>query len=275
MISELLRPPAGWALLVAGALSMMLGACATVSSTAPHTLSQPNLVVIYQPNPDTRTAVVLVGGINDTFHFLDRWGERYRSLGFDVYGFACDFRSMTMTEAAGHMERELMALSDSGVERLIITAHSMGGLVAKHALDRMAASGLIDRFRTVQLNALGTPWGGFQLANLVRHAPFPLTIGRLIGYPMGAEIGSGSAFMKGLATPFPPNASLNIIHGATDAVATPRRSEEIERYDAVVKIAGSHEILPDVDHTGFRDPDAIFPKGLAGPVRFPQQATWR
>jgi hypothetical protein len=215
------------------------------------------LVQVHAPLAEPRTAVVLIGGIHDTYNFLERWGERYHAAGLAVYGFDCDYRAHTMSEAAQRLEQGLHALAGRGVVRIVITAHSMGGLIAKHALDRLAASGGIGRFEGIELHALGTPWGGFRLADLVRYAPFPRTVGRLIGYPMGEEIGSGSAFMRGLGAALPANVALHIIEGSNDSVAIPSAPEELAGFAAVVRIATTHVVLPDVDHTGFRDPDVL------------------
>lgn len=263
--------PLTW--LVAAFLSAALSGCAAVSQDERDAVPPSRLVSVHAPRHASRAAVVLVGGINDSYHFLDRWGKRYRDAGLSVYGFECDYGSKTMTEAAELLSDGLTTLAAAGTDQLVITAHSMGGLVAKHALDRMAASGTIHRFRSIELNALGSPWGGFRLANLVRYAPFPVTVGRLIGYPMGVEIGSGSEFMRRLAMPLPSNAKLNVFHGTADSVATPRQHEEIERFHALVKIAHRHIILPGVNHAGFRDPDAIAPNALVGPARFPVNAS--
>lgn len=265
------RYPLAW--LVAAHLSGVLPGCAGLSSDEGHAEPPGRLVPVHASHPATRTAVLLVGGINDTYHFLDRWGARYRDAGLSVYGFDCDYGSTTMTEAAELMMERLDALAEAGTDQLVITAHSMGGLIAKHALDRMAASGSIHRFRSIELNALGTPWGGFRLANLVRYAPFPVTVGRLIGYPMGVEIGSGSDFMRQLATPLPPHVRLTIFHGSADSIAMPRQREEIERFEAVVDIAHRHVVLPGVNHVGFRDPDILAPSERVDSAQFPQEAS--
>lgn len=263
--------PLAW--LVAAYLSAALSGCADLSQDKRDAGPPSGLVPVRAPRDAGQATAVLVGGINDTYHFLDQWGERYRDAGLVVYGFECDYGSKTMTEAAELLSEGLTTLAEAGTDQLVITAHSMGGLVAKHALDRMAESGTIHRFRSIELNALGSPWGGFRLANLVRYAPFPVTVGRLIGYPMGVEIGSGSDFMRRLAMPLPSNAKLNVYHGTADSVATPRQREEIERFHALVRIAHRHIILHGVNHAGFRDPDAIAPNALVGPARFPENAS--
>lgn len=43
-----------------------------------------------------------------------------------------------VADAAGLLARELQALRDSGLERVDVVAHSMGGLVARDALTRKA-----------------------------------------------------------------------------------------------------------------------------------------
>jgi len=140
------------------------------------------------------------------------------------------------------------------VRRLSIIAYSMGGWIAKAALDRMTADGTIAEFESVQLVALATPWGGFERANIAWHLRFFPTPGlaralsRVVERPMGFEVGSATPFIHALRAPLPAHVAFYICEGGADEVATPRTRREWENYEAVVALARRRIRIPGATH---------------------------
>lgn len=124
-----------------------------------------------------------------------------------MYGYAYDQRKDDLETSARRLAEALAGLHARGVRRLHVTAYSMGGWVAKAALDRMADGGSIDGFDSIALTTLGTPWGGFQRANIVWHLRAVPTRGlarafsRAIGRPMGFEVGPRTPFVRARLPP--------------------------------------------------------------------------
>jgi hypothetical protein len=205
-------------------------------------------------NPALRTrASILVGGINDTWHVLDPWAPRDAKKGWHVLGFPYDQRRKTNAQNAAILARELRSLQATGVTRVRITAHSMGGLIVKAALDEMQADGSLARFERVDFTALGTPWGGFDSANSahsMRNFPGAKAIMKLVGKPMSFEMGSKSPFIKDRDAPLPPNVRFTMKIGLADDIATPRSDRERANFEAVRRLATS---VVEVDGAGHMD----------------------
>lgn len=182
-----------------------------------------------------------------------------------------------MAAAAADLEQALEVLSSSGTRRLFVTAFSMGGWIAKAALDAMVRSGAILRFESVELVALGTPWGGFSWANLPWHLrwfPMPMTargLARIVRRPMAFEVGSSSAFVRARRAPLPGHVRFVVCDGGADRVAGPRTRGERANYAAVVGIATRHVSVAGATHDDLRLPR----DGLSSPgsdVRSPDVA---
>lgn len=179
-------------------------------------------------------AVVVVGGIHDTYGHFSAWTPALEASDTLVVGFDHDHRSSTMKEASEELAHAIQALREHGVEEVTVVAHSMGGLVSKAALDLMVESGTSKEFAQIDLHALGTPWGGFALASLPGSGFF----GTMFGYPMGGEMSPGSDFMKGLsAVDWPENMSFSVYQGSADNVSLPSVLATHERYDATTSKA--------------------------------------
>jgi hypothetical protein len=144
-----------------------------------------------------------------------------------VLGFAYDQKRTDLATNAQRLEFELLGLRREGVSRLSITAYSMGGWVAKAALDRMTADGTIAEFESVQLVALATPWGGFERANIAWHLRFfptpglARTLSRLMERPMGFRGRLGHAVHPRPPAPLPAHVAFYVCEGGADEVATP------------------------------------------------------
>lgn len=146
---------------------------------------------------------------------------------------------------------------------LYITAYSMGGWIAKAALDGMTADGSIGEFESIELMALATPWGGFERANVVwRLRSFPTPglarrIAHVLERPMGFEVGSATPFIHERRAPLPPHVAFDVYEGGADEVATPRTRQERENYDAVIAVARRCVRLPGARHRDMAVPRAI------------------
>ena len=179
-------------------------AAITLATVAPAAGDVPRLACGGRANVSDTS--VLIGGMEDSWRSLDGWAVQHASAGRRVCGYEYDSGRQTMSEAAAGLERDLDALASAGTRRLYITAYSMGGWIAKAALDSMARRGTIQRYERVELVALGTPWGGYTRANLPWHLRwFPLPgvargIARMVQRPMAFEVGASSSFVRSSAT---------------------------------------------------------------------------
>ena len=120
--------------------------------------------------PRRRGSVVLVHGLDDP-------GKVWRSLapmlfdqGFDVWLMQYP-NDQPIAESAGLLFEELKGLSDRGIDRVSIVAHSMGGLVSREMLTRpvppygaSAREGLVPE--VTALIMVGTPNHGSPLARI-------------------------------------------------------------------------------------------------------------
>ena len=196
-------------------------------------------------------AVVFVGGIHETYRYFDSWGPQVAGENTLVVGFDHDAATGSMSAAALELEQGIEALGDEGVTRITVIAHSMGGLIAKAALDELVRRGQASRFTTVDLHTFGTPFGGFMAAEPAHLMPFGKVISDAIGLPMGPEIGPTSAFMRHLSQPWPANMALHLYIGTEDAIAQPKAYFTKRRYEAVTTGAQTMEILDGYGHTDY------------------------
>lgn len=197
-------------------------------------------------------AVILVGGIKSNHDYFESWVPALSDKSNVVLGFDHDHQAMSMKEAAVSLAESIKALKEQGITDVTIVAHSMGGLVSKGAVDELSRSGAAEGFNSVDLHALGTPWGGFAVGDLARYTPGSEFISKAVGFPMGPEIGPGSDYMKDLAQPMPPNGELHIYKGDRDTVATPEMDSTKERYASIEKNAVSATELEGFGHNDYK-----------------------
>ncbi len=210
--------------------------------------AQASRLVELAPN-DARRVVVLVGGVGNSHTYFESWVPSLASQGRQVLGFEHDHRAMRISEGAEELARELQALE--GTVELVIHAHSMGGLLAKRALQLLQERGELSRFTALELHTYGTPWGGFFAANFARWIPMPHALALKLGIPMAQEIGSLSPFMQAVAAPLPGDV-IHVAHeGDRDLVGVPTSEIGLRQH----RLALSHATLVvthvDVDHDGF------------------------
>jgi len=237
--------------MVAAVLALV--ACATAAGAK--TVAARGLVpATSRPARDPASAAILIGGIDDSWTRLAGWEPLQSTPAQRVLGFAYDQKRTDLATNAQRLEVELLGLRRDGVRRLSITAYSMGGWIAKAALDRMTADGTIAEFESVQLVALATPWGGFERANIAWHLRFFPTpslariLARVMERPMGFEVGSATPFIHALRAPLPAHVAFYICEGGADEVATPRTRQEWENYEAVVALARRRIRIPGATH---------------------------
>ncbi len=254
------RPGRAWRRSLAWVLASVLCAAAAGAGT----IAAPHLVpATSRPARDPASAAVLIGGIDDSWRRLNGWVPLHAAAGERVFGFAYDQKRTDLATNAQRLEVELLGLRREGVRRLSITAYSMGGWIAKAALDRMTEDGTIAQFESVQFVALATPWGGFERANIAWHLRFFPTpglarkISRVMDRAMGFEVGSATPFVHARRAPLPPNVDFYVYEGGADEVATPRTRQERENYEAVVVRARRCIHIPGATHRDMSAPRTL------------------
>ena len=209
---------------------------------------------------DATGTAVLIGGIGDDWRSLREWVPLHAKAGLRVCGYSYDSRRVTMSAAARELQRVVEGLPLSESRRLRFTGFSMGGWIAKAALDAMVESATIRRHEEVDLLALGTPWGGFSSANVVwrlRSFPSPAIargIARLIGRPMAFEVGARSPFVHERRAPLPARVRFLVCEGDADRVARPRTRQERANHAAVLAAATRRVMLAGATHEDLRRP---------------------
>ena len=249
------RWPLVWAQPPSAPVAAVLALALCASAAGAKTVAGPSLVpATSTPARDPAAAAILIGGINDSWRRLAGWTPLYAASGPRVLGFAYDQKHTDLATNAQRLEVELLGLRRDGVRRLSITAYSMGGWIAKAALDRMTEDGTIAEFESIQLVALATPWGGFDRANLawrLRFFPTPglaRQISKILEVPMGFEVGSATPFIHARRAPLPANVAFYVCEGGADEVATPRTRQERENYEAVAALARRRIRIPGATH---------------------------
>jgi hypothetical protein len=241
------------------AWTLGLALCASLAGAAP-VLSAPLVPVTFGPARDPASAAILIGGISDSWRQLSGWAPLHAAAGRRVLGFAYDQKRTDLATSAETLEVALLGLRREGVRRLYITAYSMGGWIAKAAIDRMVADGAVGEFESVELVALATPWGGFDRANVawkLRWFPTPALARRIshaLELPMGFEVGSATPFVHERRAPLPANVAFYVCEGGADEVATPRTRQERANYEAVVALARRRIRIPGARHADMSAP---------------------
>jgi len=169
-------------------------------------LRQGNLGVYFlEPYDPTRIPVLFVHGIGGSPQDFDRLIpslDRSRYQAWFFY-YPSGFR---LGKVANALDRILELLHQKhGMPRLQMVAHSMGGLVARGAIQRLAARRaplVVERFVSIS-----TPWGGHNAASGgVRHLRYPV--------PSWVDIAPGSGYLKSLwSTPLPPETTHYLLYG--------------------------------------------------------------
>lgn len=129
------------------------------------------------------------------------------------------------------------------VERLIVVAHSMGGLVSRAAINLMAANG--DGGLVISFVSISSPWNGYGAAAAgVEHSPVVM--------PMWTDMAPGSPFLSSLfQTPLPAQCPYHLLFSysgnslllreANDSVVTLSSELAPEAQAEAVKVYGFNE----------------------------------
>ena len=176
--------------------------------------------------------------------------ERFlTSKDFKVDYFTYQSDRLTLTQASSELEIFLKSCAPTH-EKVILIAHSMGGLVAKKALNSFSSNTLHATFIT-----LGTPYGGFHRANLVYFTPFGRYFSKWFKTPMSYEIASNSFFLQKLAeTRLSKKIQWFIIDSPQDEVASPYEESEKRNYQRFIKRCSAHYTLKGLSHMDFLEP---------------------
>lgn len=197
-----------------------------------------------------KRAAVLVGGVGEDWRYFSSWVPGLQKQGLCVFGFAYDHTTSTMPEGADLLSRDLETLREQGFSEILLLAHSMGGLVAKRALQTAPMDGGADPV-SVHFHAYGTPWGGFFWANFARFTPGADFVLRRTGLPMAVDIGSTSAFMVSLQSPLPPNVSTTLHNSLADTVATPQTWDGKQLFASATEQAQQVRTYSDLGHAEY------------------------
>lgn len=206
---------------------------------------------VISPGRGATHAVILVGGIHGSYHFFDKWVPELASEDTVVLGWDHSHQAMSMAEAAHLLAQEIFALRKQGITAVTLVAHSMGGLVSKGAVDELSRTGRALDFDALELQAFGTPWGGFAIATLVGVLPGSEYFSRAMGYPMAKDIGPNSMYMQSLAQPMPINGKLRMYVGTTDDVALPGAWSTKARYASIEVLASASVLLNNFSHDAY------------------------
>ncbi|GAA5129050.1 hypothetical protein JIN84_02805 [Luteolibacter yonseiensis] len=185
-----------------------------------------NTLGIYftEPYDPGRIPVVLVYGIGgspqDWRYFIGHLDHKRYQPWFYHYP-----SGMRLDRAAGVLASGLRELRRRhGFPRCHVVAHSMGGLVARAAIDRAVTEEGVDFIP--KFISISTPWGGHKAAESgVRHLKKPV--------PSWLDVNPDSAFLLGLyATPLPKGTTHDLIYGSIER----RRLWMREENDGVVTV---------------------------------------
>lgn len=232
---------------------------------AKNSLAQDKLELISGDASATH-AIIFVGGIHsDNYHFFDKWAPSLDTPGTTVMGWVHDHQSATMTDSAKSLADAVGNLKDFGITHVTIIAHSMGGLVAKGAIDELSRNGEAAGFDQVDLHAFGTPWGGFAMAELTK-LPGAGLVSEAIGYPMGPEMRPSSDYIESLARPMPGSGQLHLYVGTADKTALPGSNLTEEPYKAIEAIAASVVEIYGYGHDSYNEASANILTSYTGEI---------
>lgn len=211
-------------------------------------------VYFLEPCDASRTPVVFVHGIGGSpaeFRYLAGSLDQRRFQPWFVYYPS----GLELDRSADGIARWMQELQTRcRFHRLIVVAHSMGGLVARAFIERAAGSlPAIDTFISIS-----TPWGGHTAAALgVERAPAVV--------PAWRDVVPGSPFIERvLGTPLPPDLRVclffgfggrkisRFVPGASDGVVTVASQLEPRAQAAAIRIFGY-----DDTHRGILDDPAV------------------
>lgn len=110
--------------------------------------------------------VLLLPGIFESWRFLEPLGARLSEAGHPVHVVSLGLNQRPLAVLARRVRRSLEA---AGAERVVIVAHSKGGLIGKQVMldERRNAARSGAPARVVGMVAINTPFGGSSYAGLI------------------------------------------------------------------------------------------------------------
>lgn len=201
---------------------------------------------VLEPCDEARTPVLFVHGIGGSpaeFAYLAGTLDRTRFQPWFVFHPS----GLELDRIADGLARWMQVMhTRCPFERLLVVAHSMGGLVARAFIDRATAGALPPIGRIETFVSIATPWGGHSAAALgVAHAPAVV--------PAWRDLVPGSAFLETLlATPLPPGLRFHLffgfrgrrspfLRGANDGAVTLASQLDPRAQRAAIKLYGYDE----------------------------------
>lgn len=205
----------------------------------------------FEPLDEEKTQVLFIHGANGTsrdWKYLADGLDRSRFQPWFFY-----YPSGLPLDRSGAILAELLQRFASGpnfkLERLVVVAHSMGGLVARAALQRLSASGAPPPYLKMYIS-ISTPYGGHDAAGMAAaHAPEVV--------PSWNDLAPGSLFLRTVtAEPLPPDLPFYLLFGygnpgrvnlgpSSDGVITMRSELELD-----VHLQATRSYGFDASHSG-------------------------
>ncbi len=224
-------------------------AVASLESPEVHLSQSPVAVLFRGTHP--RHAVILIAGIYNNHQYFLPWQESLARDEVVLLGWQRAHHGQRLDDSALLLAAELLSLQEQGIRNVTLIAHSIGGLVAKGALDHLSREQLYYRFDAMELHAFGTPWGGFPGADLAHGNLLGQLVSYLAGNPVWLDLGTQSAYLAGLAQPMPPNGQLFNYMVEDDEVARPASEASVQRYQALLRHVTASLQVPGADHNAY------------------------
>lgn len=114
------------------------------------------------PWDEHKEPLILVHGFKPNPGQLTELTRRFQdSSRYQLYFFAYDSYHRRTSLNGDDLARELLAFPAFQNRPITLIAHSMGGLIARRALNSLTAGGATGRFASIRLYTADTPWHGF------------------------------------------------------------------------------------------------------------------
>lgn len=170
-----------------------------------------------EPVDPARTPVVFVHGIDGYPRQLEPLARRLDRSRFQAWffhypsGARLDLMATALARALAHAQARL------GARRVVVVAHSMGGLVARAALSQLVERGGGDLVRTFV--TIATPWAGHAAAAVgVERSP--------VVVPVWLDMAPGSKFLELLPRgPLPPGLRHHLVFAFEGAQVSGRNGD--------------------------------------------------
>lgn len=199
-----------------------------------------NLMTVQSPK-HSKTAVLFVGGVNDTYKFwsahMENIDERTTVLGYEGPGGpgTQPHNIEYMDANAQHLATALAQLSAQGIENIHIVAHSLGGVVSKKALLLMDEQQGSTLFKNLTFTAVSSPFGGFASADAAPSIPLFKSVSKWFNIAMASDMGPSSSFYQSISKDLPSYIQSHLIESPNDPVVKNDHPLVAARYAQVTK----------------------------------------